>query len=70
MKPIEYRNMTSEELNAKLKDMKSELFNLRFNHATGNVSNPMQLNLLKKDIARVQTIIRERELGIHQVKKA
>ena len=62
MKATELRNMTSEELNGKLRELKEELFNLRFSHATGNLSNPMQLHNIKKDIARVKTVIREREL--------
>lgn len=70
MKPNEYRNMTSEELTLKLKDLKSNLFTLKMNYAMRQVDNPMQINLLKKDIARVQTIIRERELGLNQVKKS
>ena len=70
MKPTEYRNMTDKELNEKLASMKKDLLTMRFNHATGQLSNPLQINLLKKDIARVQTIIRERELGINHVKKA
>lgn len=52
--------MTNEELNAKLKSLKQELFNLRFSHATGQLTNPMQLNKCKKDIAKVNTILTER----------
>jgi len=54
--------MTDAELNAKLLDLKGELFNLRFSHTTRRLENPMQLVKCKKDIARVKTIIREREL--------
>ncbi len=60
--------MSNDELKVKLKDLKQELFNLRFQHATGQLSNPKSLTVCKKDIARVMTIIRERELGIKRVK--
>ena len=56
------RNMTEVELNAELSKMKKELFNLRFQHATGQLDNPVKMRELKKDIARVKTIIREKEL--------
>lgn len=62
MKSKEFRDMTTAELQNKLKELKSEHFNLRFSHATGQLSNPMMLNTVKKDIARVMTILREREL--------
>ena len=58
----EFREMKNEELNVKLTELKQELFNLRFNHATGQLTNPMQLNTCKKDIARIKTILKEREL--------
>jgi len=64
MKTKEFREMTTEELQDKLKNLKSELFNLRFSHATGQLTNPMMLNTLKKDIAKVMTILRERELAV------
>ena len=57
------RNMTEVELNADLSKMKKELFNLRFQHATGQLDNPVKMRELKKDIARVKTIIREKELA-------
>jgi large subunit ribosomal protein L29 len=59
----DFRQMTTEELNVKLTGLKTELFNLRFSHATGQLTNPLLLNTTKKDIARVKTIIRERELS-------
>lgn len=62
MKTKDIRSMTTKELQAKLNDLTSELFNLRFSHATGNLPNNMQLHNVKKDIAKVKTIIREREL--------
>ena len=54
--------MNHEELAAKLKDLKAELFNLRFQLAINQLDNPMRINAVKKDIARVKTIIRENEL--------
>lgn len=62
MKIKDIRSLTTEELITKEKELKTELFNLRFSHATGNLTNPMQLHNIKKEIARVKTIIREREL--------
>ncbi len=58
------RTQSDSELRKMLSDLKSELFNLRFSNATGQLSNPMALNTCKKDIARVNTILKERELGI------
>ncbi len=62
MKANELHKMTDEELQTKLGELKSELFNLRFRHASGQLDNPMTIASCKKDIARVNTIIREREL--------
>lgn len=62
MKTNEIRQLTTDELQIKLKDSKQELFNLRFAHATGSLKNPMQLHTVKKDIAKIKTILREREL--------
>lgn len=58
----EIREMSIPELNAKLKDLKAELFNLRFQHSINQLDNPMRLNHVKKDIARIKTILREYEL--------
>lgn len=63
MKAKKLNEMTTEELNKKLKDLKEELFNLRFRHATNQLSNPMALVDCKKDIARVKTILRQREIA-------
>ena len=57
------RDMTDVELNSELEKMKKELFNLRFQHATGQLENPVKMRELKKDIARVKTVIREKELS-------
>lgn len=62
MKSNEIREMNQLELNGKLNDLKSELFNLRFQHATNQLDNPMKIVSVKKDIARIKTILREREL--------
>ncbi|MBO4412767.1 MAG: 50S ribosomal protein L29 [Clostridia bacterium] len=62
MKIKDIKSLTDAELVQKEQELKAELFNLRFSHATGNLSNPMQLHNIKKDIARVKTVIREREL--------
>lgn len=64
MKAKEIRQMSDKELNEKLMDLKSELFNLRFQLATGQLDNPMRIKAVRKDIARIKTIMRERELGI------
>ena len=63
MKAAEIREMNHEELTAKLKDLKAELFNLRFQLAINQLDNPMRINAVKKDIARVKTIIREQQLA-------
>lgn len=55
--------MTTQELNGKLNELKGELFNIRFQLATGQLENPMKIKFVKKDIARVQTVIREREIN-------
>jgi large subunit ribosomal protein L29 len=52
-------------LNKSVVDLKTELFNLRFQLATGELDNPMRINKVKKDIARIKTVIRERELNIN-----
>ena len=63
MEQKKMRDMTEVELNTELSKMKKELFNLRFQHATGQLENPVQMRELKRNIARVKTIIREKELG-------
>ena len=59
----ELRKLTTEELNNKIKEDKEELFNLRFQQATGNLEKPGRLKDLRKEVARMKTIIRERELN-------
>lgn len=63
MKANKIRELTNDELVSKLADLKKELFNLRLSHATNQLSNPLQLVACKKDIARIKTILHERELA-------
>ena len=63
MKAKEIRDMSVEELNTKLGDLKTEFFNLRFQKATGQLGNPLSIREVKRDIARVKTVLRERELS-------
>ena len=62
MKTTEIREMSASELDTKLADLKEELFNLRFQMATGQLENPMKIREVKKSIARIKTIQRQREL--------
>ena len=62
MKVEEIRAKSNEELAQELSSLKEELFKLRFQHSTNQLENPAQINFVKKDIARVMTVIREREL--------
>ena len=60
MKAAELRNMTSAELETKLQELKKELFNLRFQHAVNQLENPHQIAEVKHDIARVMTVLNEK----------
>ena len=62
MKASEVRELTTAELETKLKDLKAELFNLRFQIAINQLENPMRISAVKKDIARVKTVLRANEL--------
>lgn len=62
MKVNEIRELNSEEQKEKLASLKEELFNLRFQHATGQLENPMRIKEVKKSIARIKTVQREKEL--------
>jgi large subunit ribosomal protein L29 len=64
MKANDFRNLTTAELEHKISGFKDELFNLRFQLATGQLDNPSQIQKVRKDIARAKTVLRERELGI------
>ena len=69
-KASELRELGDEELLAKLREAKEELFNLRFQAATGQLENHGRLKAVRKDIARIYTLMRERELGIETVESA
>ena len=62
MKVNEMRNLTTEEINTKIKEAKEELFNLRFQQATGNLEQPSRIRELRHQVARLKTVLREREL--------
>lgn len=64
MKLEEMRDLTGDELRGRMADLKEELFNLRFQAVTGQLDNPARVRTVRKDIARIKTIMRERELGI------
>jgi large subunit ribosomal protein L29 len=64
METSELRELTDEELHRKLAETKVELFNLRFQFATGQLDNPMAIKRLRRDIARIFTVIREKELAV------
>ena len=66
MKAREIRELSTDELNLRLDSLKEELFNLRFQVATGQLDNPMRIRQVRKDIARVKSVLRQRELGIDQ----
>ena len=63
MKAAEIRNLSGEDLQAKLKEARAELFNLRFQMATGQLDNTARIKQVKKDIARIQTEMRAREMS-------
>ena len=60
----EIRGLSTEKLEAKLQELKKDLFMLRMQHATNQLDNPMQIAAVKKDIARIKTIIREKETNV------
>ena len=64
MKVKEIRQLSTEELTNKASELKNELFNLRFQLATGQLDNPQKIKVIKRDIARVKTIITERAMKI------
>ena len=63
MKASEIKDLNVEEMHRKLVDLKGELFNLRFQHETGQLENPQKMKQTKRDIARVKTIIKQSELN-------
>ena len=64
MKANEIRKMSAAELEGKLAELKKDLFMLRMQHATNQLDNPLQIAVVKKDIARIKTIIREKETNV------
>jgi len=64
MKISEIREQTKEELEAKLVDIKKSIFNLKFQKATGQLENPVKIRNLRKDIARIKTLLREKSSSI------
>ena len=66
MKIEKIRELTEAELDQELRKMKNELFNLRFQHVTGQLENPIRMKDIKRDIARIKTVIRENELTAQQ----
>lgn len=63
MKASQIRELSEAELGEKLRDLKAELFNLRFQHAINQLENPMRLSAVKKDIARVKTVLHQRQMA-------
>ncbi|MBN1193392.1 MAG: 50S ribosomal protein L29 [Coriobacteriia bacterium] len=68
MKAIEIKDLAETEIAEKLKESRTELFNLRFQLATGQLDNPHRINTVKKDIARLHTELRAREIAVAQSK--
>lgn len=64
MKAKEIRELSIDELNVKLLDLKKDLFNLRLQHAINQLDNPIKIAEVKRDIAKIKTILRERELAV------
>ena len=62
MKANEIRNLSVDELNSKLADLKKDLFMLRMQHATNHLDNPIKISNVRRDIARVKTVLREKQL--------
>jgi large subunit ribosomal protein L29 len=65
MKINEIRDLSSQEIVDKIKDLKEELFNLRFQNAMNQLDNPMRIAAVKKDIAKLKTVLKEQELGLN-----
>ena len=64
MKAKDFRNLTNAEIEQKIASLKEELFNLRFQLATGQLDNPSTIQVVRKSIAKAKTVLRERELGL------
>lgn len=63
MKTNEIKALSIEELNAKVKELNTELFNLRFSHATRNLANPLAIRNVRREIAKVKTVLREKQMN-------
>lgn len=70
MKIQDIRELSAQELEDKVKNLKRELFNLRFQNATNQLDNPSRIVSVKKDIARVKTVLKEKEIGINADRNA
>jgi large subunit ribosomal protein L29 len=66
MKANELRDLSDEELASKLGEAKEELFNLRFQLVTGQLDNPMRIKVMRHEVARIMTVMREREIELHE----
>ena len=69
-KPSELRELDDDELDNRLREAREELFNLRFQHVTGQLDNYARLGQVKKDIARISTQLREREIAAYEAQEA
>ena len=69
MKASEIRELSRSELETKISEVKKNMFNLKFQKASGQLDNPMKIKSYKKDVALIETIAREQELGINTVKE-
>ena len=65
MKISEIRDLSAQEINDKIQDLKEELFNLRFQNAMNQLDNPMRIAAVKKDIAKLKTVLKEQEIGLN-----
>ena len=65
MKIQEIRDLSTQEIEDRIKDLKEELFNLRFQNATNQLDNPMRMASVKKEIVRAKTVLKEKELGLN-----
>jgi large subunit ribosomal protein L29 len=65
MKPVEYRNLSDEELGNSLRDVQKRLFELRFQSATDRLETPSEMRKARREVARIKTLQRERELKLH-----
>jgi large subunit ribosomal protein L29 len=63
MKTSEIKCLSIDELNAKVKELNNELFNLRFSHATRNLANPLAIRNVRREIAKVKTVLREKQVA-------